>query len=382
MSQPTTDETHLVDIDFETKLDQLQFLLERFTLRDDQHNLQPFAYEPRSQSSGARAKHDVTVLTQHLITQVIKNNLCDFDRASFVASNYRRSTSDNYDAEQYFLRYDVPPFTIEDDALLEQALDAVTEAFRPSKKLRPVHFADLRYYDWNLSTSAERPYTNDHELQQWILTLHNNGQLPNAKMNFHNLFNWIFGKERTRIHQIKEGRPPKPDFITMHQKTALVELDEPNKVRSVFGVPKIHILSEAMFFWPLFAEYLNKGISPLLWGYETLNGGWIKLSAEISALGLAGCTWVSLDWKSFDMYFYFWLHRKMRQRWLTYFTFTDGYVPTKHGYHEEKMKHEANIIDSTRDTPQHNRLGLQDDGRRHTLPPLMPCPTQRTRCLA
>jgi hypothetical protein len=356
MSNPQHDETHTISIDFETKADQLTFLLDRFTLNSEERNLRPFAYEPRSQSSGKQLKHDVTLQTQAIINETIKQNLIDYDRAEFIASNYRRSTTDSYDAEQFFLRYDVPYHKIEEDHHLDLALDAVTDAFRPPQPLRPVHFSDLLYYDWNLSTSAERPYTNNNLLQEWIHTLYECKLLKNAKMNFHNLFNWIFGTERTRIHQIKEGHPPRYDFITMHQKTALIELDEPNKVRSVFGVPKILIFSEAMFFWPLFQYYLNIGLSPMLWGYETLNGGWLKLSSETFKLGLQGNTWISLDWKEFDMRFYYSLHRKMRARWRTYFTFTDGYIPSGEKYSEPKMRHEATIIDSTRTTPQSERL--------------------------
>lgn len=345
-----------VNLEFETKFEQLNFLLDRFTLSDQERNLQPFAYEPRSQSSGQRAKHDLTTLTQSVLIDVIKQNLCDYDRATYIASNYRRSTSDNYDAEQYFLRYDVPFHVIEDDLHLDIALNAVTDAFRPRHKVRPVHFADLMNYNWNLSTSAERPYTNNHVLQEHIHSLYKDGLLKNSKMNFHNLFNWIFGTERTRIHQIKEARPPKYDYITMHQKTALVELDEPNKVRSVFGVPKLLIFAEAMFYWPLFREYLNEGKSPLLWGYETLNGGWLKLSSEIHDRGLQAQTWCSLDWKEFDMRFYFSLNRKIRAKEREYFTFTDGYIPSGTRYSESKMQHEAKIIESTRTVPQSERL--------------------------
>lgn len=348
--------TTTTDLEFENKLDQLNFLLERFNLSDEKRNLQPFAYEKRSFSSGQRKTDDVTLLTQEVVIDEIKRSLIDYDRANFVATNFRRSTTDTFDAEQFFLRYDVPHFEIEEDELLEQALDIVTDAFRPKHKVRPVHFADLPNYNWNLSTSAERPYTNNHIIQEWIRTLYMHGLLKNAKLNFHNLFNWIFGKERTRIHQIKDGRPPNYDYITIHQKTALVELDEPNKVRSVFGVPKLLIFAEAMFFWPLFREYLNEGRSPLLWGYETLNGGWMKLSSDVFQRGLQANTWCSLDWKEFDMRFYFSLHRKMRARWLEYFDLDHGYIPSGENYRQEKMDHEAAIIAQTRPIPQNQRL--------------------------
>lgn len=335
---------------------QLQTLLDRFAIHSKDRNLQPFGYEPRSTSSGSRKPNDVTLLTQELIIDQIKHNLCDYDRSCFASTNFRRSTTNTYDAESFFLKYDVPNHDIIHDFHLEKALSIVTDVFRPRHKIRPVHFADLPNYNWNLSTSAERPYTNNHLLQQFIHDLYTQGLLKTAKLNFHNLFNWIFGKERTRIHAIKDGKPPGYDYITMHQKTALIELDEPNKVRSVFGVPKLLIFAEAMFFWPLFREYLNEGRSPLLWGYETLNGGWLKLSNEIHSKGLQGNTWMSLDWKEFDMRFYFSLHRLIRERWLEYFDFENGYIPSGDNYPQEKMDHEARIINSTRSTSQPTRL--------------------------
>jgi hypothetical protein len=340
---------------FDSKADQLEFLLTRFNLVDETRNLQPFAYEPRSTSSGARVPTLITVNTQQTLAELIKHNLLDHDKALHSIGNYRRSTTDTYDSETFFLNYDVPQFDIEDDDLLEQALNAVADHFRPKQKIRPVHFCDLKEYPWNLSTSAERPYTNNFRLKKHINTLYDYGLLPNAKMSFHNLFNWIFGKERTRMHQIKEGKPPGYDYIVMHQKTALVEKNDPNKVRSVFGVPKLLIFAEAMFFWPLFREYLDEGRSPLLWGYETLNGGWLKLSTEVHSNGLQANTWGSIDWKSFDMRFYFWLRRKMKLKQREYFDFNSGYIPTG-DYTAEKMQHEAESLNSNRTTPQSERI--------------------------
>lgn len=44
----------------------------------------------------------------------------------------------------------------------------------------------------------------------------------------------------------------------------------------VFGVPKRLILIETMFLWPLMRKLIEEdGI--ILWGYETLKGGWFKL---------------------------------------------------------------------------------------------------------
>lgn len=340
---------------FNTKEEQLEFLLRRFTIVDPTRNLQPFAYEPRSLSSGQRIPNNITVDTQHTVADIIKSNLLDYDKALHAIDDYRRSTTDTYDSETFFLNYDVPQFDIEDDDLLEQALNAVTEHFRPKRKIRPVHFCDLKEYPWNLSTSAERPYTNNVILRKHIEELHSSGLLPNAKLSFHNLFNWIFGKERNRIHAIKEGKPPNYDYITMHQKTALIKQDAPNKVRSVFGVPKLLIFAEAMFFWPLFREYLDEGHSPLLWGYETLNGGWLKLATEVHARGLQSNYWGSLDWKSFDMRFYYWLNRKIRAKQRSYFDFDHGYIPTSE-YTEEKMNREAEPLNQQRTTPQSERL--------------------------
>jgi hypothetical protein len=340
---------------FNSKDEQLKFLTDRFSKIDPTRNLQPYAYEPRSNSSGARFPNSTTVDTQLTIAELIKANLLDHDKAVHAIEDFRRSTTDTFDSETFFLRYDVPQFNVIEDELLEQAIDAVTEHFRPKQKIRPVHFCDLRAYPWNLSTSAERPYTNNVALKKHIEHLYASGLLPNAKMSFHNLFNWIFGKERTRIHQIKEGKPPNFDYITMHQKTALVKKHDPNKVRSVFGVPKLLIFSEAMFYWPLFREYLDEGRSPLLWGYETLNGGWLKLSSEVHHKGLQSNSWGSLDWSDFDMLFYFTLAKKIKAKELSYFDLDSGYIPTSE-YTTQKMNQAADDLSSHRTTTQRDRI--------------------------
>jgi len=340
---------------FNNKDEQLKFLLDRFNLVDETKNLQPYAYEPRKPSSGARVPNLTTVETQQTLADIVKHTLLDYDKATFSIDNYRRSTTDTYDSETFFLKYDVPQFDIEEDDLLDQAINAVADHFRPKRKIRPVHFCDLKEYPWNLSTSAERPYTNNVRLKAHIDQLYEHGLLPNAKMSFHNLFNWIFGKERTRMHQIKEGKPPNYDYIVMHQKTALVEKNDPNKVRSVFGVPKLLIFAEAMFFWPLFREYLDEGRSPLLWGYETLNGGWLKLSTEVHSNGLQGNTWGSIDWKGFDMLYYFTLRRKMKLKQREYFDFDSGYIPTSE-YTEHKMQQAAEDLNLNRTTTQSERI--------------------------
>jgi hypothetical protein len=45
----------------------------------------------------------------------------------------------------------------------------------------------------------------------------------------------------------------------------MVKSDKPDKIRAVFGVPKLLLMVENMFIWNIQKEYLNKGKGSLLW---------------------------------------------------------------------------------------------------------------------
>lgn len=243
--------------------------------------------------------------------------------------NHRRSYADENEAESFFLRYDVEPFNIIKDDLYYQALDIVTEWFRPKNLIHPVHFTDLRWYPWNLSTSAERPFSTDKSLKSNLIRRKLAGMIDNARMSFHNLYDEIFIYCRTYTHRVKDGLNPPLHPMTLHVKPALVAEDQPPKVRTVFGVPKSIIFLEAMFFWPLFSTYFTEQTSPLLWNYETLQGGWYRLNDEWNRRYRSFSPILNLDWSEFDMRVYFSMWKDCLDKIKTYFCFCGRYHPTR-----------------------------------------------------
>lgn len=226
---------------------------------------------------------------------------------------FRRSLVSADKAEEFFFKYDVPRFTITKDCHYHKALQIVLDWFRPQWKIHPVHFTDLRFYPWKLSTSAERPFTT------WNIQ---------GKRKFSALYTEIFVYCRTIVHRFKDNLPFNYDPITLHVKPALVEVNDEDKVRTIFGVPKYCIFSEAMFLWPLFSHYHTHKRTPLLWNYETLNGGWHRLNNEYYARKDRPSPLVNLDWKMFDMYVYFDMWKDIIDGVKTYFCFCGSYCPT------------------------------------------------------
>lgn len=196
-----------------------------------------------------------------------------------------------------------------DDNLLE-AIDTIQDVFRPRKKIFPMHFADTRYYPWPLSSNIELPYSNSRNVQHYLLERFNNGEIDNRKANFHNLYNYVFQDLRPKIHLIKEGKCFNHNFtqdflypMTAHVRPGLGKAVHGNmkiKNRLVYGVSKTQLIPECQFSYPLFREYLDSGLSPLLWNYETLNGGWIKLRSELLPQLPRTYFVFSGDWSQFD----------------------------------------------------------------------------------
>jgi len=245
---------------------------------------------------------------------------------------YRRSMPSALNAEEFFLRYNVPHHEIVKDQYYYQALDIVTEWFRPTHLIHPVHFTDLRWYPWKLSTSAERPFTAMPSSKDYVNDQFNAGNIPNRSLKFGNLFTPIFEYSRSYLHRVKDGWLPYLDPITLHVKPALVKIaDGIDKVRTVFGVPKYLIFAEAMFFWPLFSNYFTLADTPLLWNYESLNGGWNRLNSEYWTKYRQYTPIFNLDWSEFDMRVYFTMWSDIFDRVSTYFCFCGRYCPTLSG---------------------------------------------------
>jgi len=116
-----------------------------------------------------------------------------------------------------------------------------------------------------------------------------------------------------------------PDLIQLHVKPALVALTDPEKVRTVWGIPKYFIFVEAIFFWPLFSHYFSILQTPILWNYETLNGGWHRLHSEYCNQFPV----INTDWSEFDMRVYFSVWLDILNEVKTFFCFCGKYCPTR-----------------------------------------------------
>nr|UDL14395.1 MAG: putative RNA-dependent RNA polymerase [Partitiviridae sp.] len=306
------------------------------------NNLEFVGFDPYpSQHSPKTLEHnDWYYYCFGLVSSVICLYACFFNLVTLtkVLYGYKRSIPDPASAEKFFLKYDVPKIDIIKDEHYYKALDLITEWFRPHWKIHPVHFTDLRWYPWKTDTNAERPYSVDPELKKTLLERKLNGINPNAKPRFANLYTEIFEHSRRIIHNAKEGLLKHvPDNIVLHQKPALVEQGEPEKVRTVWGIPKYFVFAEAMFFWPLFSHYFTVKHTPILWNYETLEGGWNRLNTEyINRFGMNSIPMVNTDWSEFDMRVYFSMWQDLQIRVKTYFCFCGHYCPTSLVYRNPK----------------------------------------------
>nr|WCD68605.1 putative RNA-dependent RNA polymerase [Lasiodiplodia ziziphi partitivirus 1] len=289
----------------------------------------PFSvFKPRSKEHD---EHESTVLDS------LKRHLYPWDYDEVLS--YTITTPTNDDVEKDFFSGDIPNHQVLRDSHYLNALDIIITKFQPPQQVRPVHFADLRLYPWKWHPSAEAPFADHAKYLRMLEQQYQAGQIPDRRPSFGNLKDLIFGVVRQQLHKIKHGLVD-PDaylyYFRTHAKPALVKRDDidpdtgktKNKVRMIFGAPKTFILAEAMFFWPLFNYYQTHiGASPLLWGYETLNGGWLRLNEELNCSLIKGSI-LMVDWKRFDKYALFSVITDIMQGVRSYFNFNAGYIPT------------------------------------------------------
>jgi len=284
-----------------------------------------------------------------------------------VLTNRRSDFSDEALSAD-FKRAEQPLFVIPEDNSFTRAVNAVTEQFRPNRVLHPVQYPDLRYYPLSLNVSAEAPWTNKNfkfkpmdrnidaeseqpkvtptqpkKLRKWnrqvnvdeyLRWKHSAGLTEDSSRSFRNLYSEIFIYNRPLIHMIKEGEGPfwqdgQPvtyEHLALHARSHVVKSDEPDKIRAVFGAPKLVLQTELPFIWPLQATYLNTEAGRLLWGKEMSRGGWRKLFTEIQDRG-PHSTYLGIDWSEFDKRLLHQLIRIVHKIWRSYFDFTQ-YEPT------------------------------------------------------
>jgi len=267
---------------------------------------------------------------------------CSPALAEKAIHGYRRSEGSDESAEIDFLKTDEPIHHVKRDYHYRRALRVCEKLFRPSRVLKPIAFPDLRYFPWTLNVSAEAPFTGSKAWDSKLRQKQAEGDIDDPYPTFHNLYNEIFYINRTHVHSIKfglgpfwdkDGNPIPYEYTSLHTRAHLVEKDKPDKNRAVFGVPKLPLMVENMFIWNLQKEYLNGKVkSPMLWGYETFKGGWMKIWNTVQSK--RPNTVLSSDWSGFD-------HRALHEviddihlMWRSWFDFSNGYEPSKSDTHD------------------------------------------------
>jgi len=190
-----------------------------------------------------------------------------------------------------------------------------------------------------VNVSAEFPYSTSKMWKNYVRKKQSKGLVDNPSVTFHNLYDEIFIDNRWLIHKIKAGHKdffssdgtPKPFGTSfLHTRAHLVRSDEDDKNRAVFGVPKLLLMAEQMFIWNLQRCYLNAepGKYPMLWGFETIRGGWKKLYRYIYSKNPNFATALGADWSGFDRYALHEVIDDVHNIWRSYFTFEEGYEST------------------------------------------------------
>lgn len=287
---------------------------------------------PQFSKSGERQQE----FLRRTIVKGLYSSLRDED-VQTIKDGFYRSPTDPESAEEDFKKTDQPYHPIPRDRHYRRALRVVEKLFRPSRRLKPIHFADLRAYPWTLNTSAEWPYRGDKRWEDYVKDKFRNGEVDSVHLNFHNLYDEIFDANRWNIHLIKDGKAPfwkdgKPvpyGFTFLHSRSHLRRIDQDPKIRAVFGVPKLLLMAENMFIWNLQREYQNRPLhtGPLLWGYETFRAGWQKLVSRLGRKYISSV--ISTDWSGFDHNALHELIDDVHDMWRSWFDFDQGYEPSE-----------------------------------------------------
>nr|AHL25161.1 RNA-dependent RNA polymerase [Heterobasidion partitivirus 14] len=276
---------------------------------------------------------------QTVVYKALRENLLGYD-CEYIINGFHHPAATMDSVLDSMRKGDIPDHPIPMDDHFDRARLETFNRFKPPQLIRPVHFADLRKYNWNWHPNVEEPFYSDQELRTAVQQAHAAGILPDARMSFGNLKNVVFIRVRELLHYIKRNQLTNHRLLypimNLHVKPALTSVDD-FKVRNIYGVTKIHVLPSAMFFWPLFRYYLdNRDDSPLLWGFETILGGMQMLNSMYLLSRLYYSTYVTVDWSGFDYRAYFSIINNVIQHdCRKFFDFHNGYIPTKF-YHSSE----------------------------------------------
>jgi len=286
----------------------------------------------------------------------------------------RRSDASDERLIMDFHEFEQPVHPVPRDKHYLRALRVTEKLMKPAKTLHPISFPDLRYYPWTKNVSAEAPYNFEKKYEDLLRQKQREGEIDTATATFHNLEDEIFEDNRYLIHKIKEGDSqfwdkdgkPRPYYhTTLHARAHVVGHEDADKIRAVFGVPKLLLMAENMFIWPLQAYYLNQDTTKhhLLWGNEIMKGGWKRLWGQLQN-GRISRTILSLDWSEFDKRALHEVIDDVHRMWKSWFDFTH-YEPTvfyKKGKIPEPHRRIENLWIWMTDMVKHYPI-LQPDGK-------------------
>jgi hypothetical protein len=285
-----------------------------------------------------------------------------------IENKLRRSEMTQQAILDDFFANDVEPHVVPMDEHFEYGLSAMLDAFRPPQLVRPVHLYDVQHhYPYKWQVNAEVPFSTDsyflkarptfqfvfdrlnnlysHISVDWHrrygsrLTTLMSEQVP-AK--FGPLKETVFSWTHRWHHVIKSGFSDlaglandyyfKNRYIfpmLLHTKTAIVKKDDPNKMRTIWGCSKPWVIAETQFYWEYVAWIkLHPGVTPMLWGFETITGGWMRLNAALFSRHMEH-SFITLDWSRFDKRAYFSVIHRIMLGVRGFLDFDNGYVPTK-----------------------------------------------------
>lgn len=246
--------------------------------------------------------------------------------------SFRRSIATAEALIEDFNRADLPKFEMVRDETYFRALAITTKIMKPKFPTKPVHFCDTRMYPWTTNTAVEAPYGTDPIWKKKVQEAFERGDLESARLTFHNLYNVVYNHARPVIHIIKEGKRKRNQFLyprTAHARAHLVSEDKPDKIRMVFGVSKVHLIVEVMLLWDYMRQLRQQQNPHILWGYEMLNGGMLKLFSELS--NPLFHTFLCFDFSKFDKYLLFSLIDDIHGIIRSYSSKTTYYFSTQKG---------------------------------------------------
>ncbi|AZT88606.1 RNA-dependent RNA polymerase [Grosmannia clavigera partitivirus 1] len=292
------------------------------------------------------------------------------EEADQVINGYRRSEWNENALNKDLEKLNSREHIVIKDEHYWNAINHVKSLLTPEKPLQPVHFADLRHYKWNLSTSIGAPFATSEKWTSYVKAKYNFAkrgipfesrahrdlfteahqtseplEIRDARMTKHNLYSEAFTITRKNIHLIKEGRTHNEKghdlryWNTAFARRHLVSNDEEDKVRLVFGAPFTLLCAELMFIWPLqvFLLTMTGPHAFMLWGFETILGGWYRLRNFFARYAPHAEAVVTIDWSGFDRYARHSVIRDVHSQIIRpMFDFTHGYHPTKHYQHHEE----------------------------------------------